>query len=123
MPTVSIYVPQTMFDEVLKRADERGISFSKALLGGTRKVGMRVETMVEFSERLDRIESKLDQVICGFGDFPVVDRIREKTKELTTEELDELKSAQDRINTVKGPVKANAAMQNFFNPMPKGKKK
>ena len=57
MPTVSIYVPQMMFDEAQKRANEEGISFSKALLGGVKET--------KPNEQLDRIESKLDRMLNG----------------------------------------------------------
>jgi len=125
----TIYASDEEWDRVGRLAKDFDTSISKLLLG---KLG---------SCQLDRIESKLDQLICGFGDMPVanydhkdlVSMIPISTgKEPTVSDViysSENKTVLDSvypdekiiIKTKGGPVKTNAAMENFFKPQPKAK--
>lgn len=72
MGAKSIYFTNEIYDRVCRYAEENEWSISKAveklLLVG---LGDVVDGQIRVTESLGRIESKLDQIICGFGDFPV----------------------------------------------------
>ena len=66
---VTVYIPKEMEPGLLGLAEANGQTIQQVLL--TPWKAERVLTK-SVDERLDRIESKLDQLICGFGDRPVV---------------------------------------------------
>ena len=76
---VTVYIPKEMEPGLLGLAEANGQTIQQVLL--TPWKAERVLTK-SVDERLDRIESKLDQLICGFGDRPVVNY---EHKDLTVE--------------------------------------
>ena len=152
----TIYVSDdNVWDLIKAEADKQGVSISFLLLSswmGTTK-----------NDQLERIESKLDQLICGFGDRPVAnyehkryvegwtdprdtvidsdgktqnevisEHLKNQTEDIPSKIITKGSSVEDirkldskitahRIKTAKGPVKANAALENFFKPQPKAK--
>jgi len=64
MANLSIYLSDEVYGRVKLVAGERGVSVSRVISDMFSGSGGE--------SQLDRIESKLDQVICGFGDFPAV---------------------------------------------------
>ena len=110
----TIYASDEEWDRVGRLAKDFDTSISKLLLG---KLG---------SCQLDRIESKLDQLICGFGDKPVAnyehkDLVAEVPVVPSPKEVFDFIAPDREVETKKGPVKANAALENFFKPQPKAK--
>ena len=147
---VTVYIPKEMEPGLLGLAEANGQTIQQVLL--TPWKAERVLTK-SVEERLDRIESKLDQLICGFGDRPVVNYehkdaenpIQKRFREIREDVQEHVKSsnakrelpddevlakaqekleavrAERKVETAKGPVKANAAMEGFFSPQPKSK--
>ena len=74
----------------------------------------RVVNILFPDESLDSVEKTKDDLINALADENV---------DLDAEELKQANERlmKKRIETKKGPVKANAAMESFFNPMPKKK--
>ena len=157
---VTVYIPKEMEPGLLGLAEANGQTIQQVLL--TPWKAERVLTK-SVDERLDRIESKLDQLICGFGDRPVVnyedkryvegwrdprdtvidgdgktqnevisEHLKNQTEDIPSKIITKGSSIEDirkldskitahRIETKKGPVRANAAMEGFFSPQPKAK--
>ena len=113
----TIYVPDDFdWDGLQVRAKDMGMSVSQLLLSDI--------------DQLDRIESKLDQLICGFGDKPVanyehkdlvveipVEKIKaEFINALADEDVDleaeELRQANERLlkkrSQIKGAIKTSS---------------
>ena len=71
----------------------------------------------------------VENCILGMTENPVQKRFREVREDVQAHEIKRANERllKKRIETKKGPVRANAAMDNFFNPMSKdrqlGKKK
>jgi hypothetical protein len=73
----TIYIKNELGKKISEKAEAEGISFGKALMeyfgSGDQKIHSRVETILEFNEKLDRIESKLDKLV---GDIDLEPPIR-----------------------------------------------
>ena len=140
----TIYVPDDFdWDGLQTRAKDMGMSVSQLLLSDIDQLD-RIESKLDgANEQLayisglvlglasNRKEANPEKYESHRGAEIPVEKIKDDfINALADEDVDleaeELKQANERlmkkrIETKKGPVKANAALENFFNPIPKAK--